>query len=68
MDGPRQLKSWLDAKGITREQGAEALGVHVTTLYRWLEGKQPNLDQAARMQSVTGIPATAWAKTKEKTT
>ena len=68
MDGPRQLKAWLDAKGGTREQRAADLRVHVTTLYRWLAGnKQPNLNQAAHMQDVAGIPATAWAEpVKEK--
>ena len=40
---------------------AAQVGVHVTTVYRWL-GKKRGIkpDQARKLEKATGIPATAW--------
>ena len=69
MTGQDQLKAWMERTGRTTADTAASLGVNLSTVYRWLDGsRQPSLNQATHMQSITGIPATAWAEPTKETT
>jgi len=63
------LREWIGRQGRTQADAALAVGVHFSTVSRWLSGdSRPSLNQATRMQSVTGIPVTTWAVPLKETT
>jgi len=67
-EGHRRFSAWLDLTGKTQSNVAEDLGVSLSTVCRWVGGsRRPGINQAVKIQSVTGIPVPAWAKPKEKT-
>ncbi len=56
------LRDWLDHDTRPKREIADALGVSTVSLWRIAEGKQtPSLALAVRLQTLTGIPAAAFA-------
>lgn len=55
------LAEWLREADISRANFAKLIGAS-GNLWRWMVGAcAPSLDYAARIESITGIPARMWA-------
>jgi hypothetical protein len=51
---PAALRAWLSENGYTREAFALEIGVHPTTVYRWLRGSIP-IPRSVEL-ALTGLP------------
>jgi transcriptional regulator with XRE-family HTH domain len=63
-DGYARLRRWLESKGWTLQRLADVLGVGLSAVTAWGQGRtRPSLDTAAAIEAVTGgsVPATVWA-------
>lgn len=60
--GPQLLSAYLETKGCAQEALAQELGVHQSTLSRWVSGKQrPDIDCILKLRDLCEIPVEAWA-------
>jgi transcriptional regulator with XRE-family HTH domain len=60
--GSALLAAYVAAEGLTQQEAAQRLGIHQSTLSRWVCGKQrPDIDQVLRLRDEIGIPVEAWA-------
>lgn len=60
--GPALLAAYMAAEGRTQQGVALRLGIHQSTLSRWVSGKhKPDIDWALRLRDEAGIPVEAWA-------
>ncbi len=65
--GRALFRDWLGSGSQTKV--AEALGVHVNLVHRWLDGsRRPSLDMAATIERATSgaVPAIAWTEEDEQ--
>jgi len=63
MTAREQLKQWLAYEGRKKSWLAEQCQVNNSTLTRWLTGETiPHPLAREAMESVTGIPASAWVQ------
>jgi transcriptional regulator with XRE-family HTH domain len=60
--GPEQLKDWMHRRRFMQREVAEHLGIHFTFVCQLIAGKRsPGLDNAIKIERLTGIPVEAWA-------
>lgn len=58
-----QLVRWLRRNACTQAALAKRVDTHHANVSRWISGTRvPHVRFAARIESVTGIPAGAWAQ------
>jgi transcriptional regulator with XRE-family HTH domain len=63
--GPDQLRDWMRRRGFTQADAARYLAVDEPYVSVLLSGKRtPGLDNAIRLERLTGIPVEAWASTE----
>lgn len=66
MTAPERLKAYLDRTGQNQVQFANESGFSEPFVCQLLNGtRRPSLDKAARLEALTGIPASAWASTED---
>lgn len=59
--GPNQLREWIDRKGLADGEAAKVIGVDFTYISKLVNGhRQPSLDNAVKIERVTGVPVGAW--------
>lgn len=57
-----RLLLWRRRQGLSQHAAALLLGVASAQLYKYETGRgRPSLDNAVRMEPITGIPASAWS-------
>lgn len=62
--GSHDLAASMAARGWSRAEAAEAIGVDVSVLRRWLKGQRvPSVHNAARIEAIFSIAARAWSET-----
>lgn len=63
--GRARLRAWITrGKFDSDRQAAETLGVHPVVLSQWLSGtRRPDLDNAVRIEQITGIAVESWLQT-----
>jgi len=67
MNGPQQLREWMERTRRDVATASDFIGVSQSTLYRLLdESRKPSLRLATIIQSITGIPATVWAEARRE--
>lgn len=60
--GSTQLGDWLDRSRLDQRAGAKRLGIHYTTLNKFLTGvRSPGRETAIDIEAKTGIPVAAWS-------
>lgn len=64
-NGAARLREWIGrAKFESQREAADALGVHEVVLCQWLSGDRiPDLDNAHRLEDITGISTESWRLT-----
>lgn len=56
---------WLHLSRFSQADVARQLGRNRSVITQWKTGvKRPTLDDAVRLEAITGIPASAWATTR----
>ncbi len=62
--GRERLKAWIERSKMNQSEAAVVLGVHEVVLSQWLTGaRKPGLDNAHRIEEVTGIATQSWLLT-----
>lgn len=57
------LQRWMRGREISAPELAEKIGVSRIQIHSYISGaKRPNLDHAAELERITGIPARRWAE------
>lgn len=65
MNGPSLLSSHLALRGLSRSGLAARLKVARSLVSMWLSGERvPGLQNATAIEKETGVPHTAWIKSK----
>ncbi len=60
--GSTQLEAWLKRAGLDQRAGAKQLGIHYTTLNKFVAGvRSPGRETAIAIEARTGIPVAAWS-------
>lgn len=60
--GPEQLSDWMRRRGFTQADACRYLGVDPSYLSHLMAGRRgPALDNALKLERLTGIPVEAWA-------
>jgi plasmid maintenance system antidote protein VapI len=63
--GAWQLRDWMTRRGLLQNEAAEALGFHEAFISQLVNGRRsPGLNNALKIERVTGIPVSAWASTR----
>lgn len=59
-----RFAQWLEKSGLNQSDVARQLGRHRSFVTQIRKGiRRPVLDDAAKLEALTGIPAAAWAAT-----
>ncbi len=58
--GTQMLVAWLDQPGRDLTGLARDIGVSITSVRNWRDGKRPKIAQWAKLEKACGIPVTAW--------
>jgi len=63
--GRERLADWVERSKVrSQREAADLLGVHPVVLNQWLSGQRtPDLDNAHRIEDVTGIATESWRLT-----
>lgn len=63
--GSEQLRDWMRRRGFKQADAARYLGVDEPYVSVLLSGKRtPGLDNAVKLERLTGIPVEAWASSE----
>ena len=63
--GPEQFKDWMHRRRFMQKEAADYLGWHESYVSHLLSGKRlPGLDNALRLERLSGIPVEAWASSE----
>jgi transcriptional regulator with XRE-family HTH domain len=52
----------MDGRDLTQARAASLLNEKQAVISRWLLGVMPRIDKAVRIERLTGVPVTDWAK------
>lgn len=64
--GRKQFKDWIARRGFQQQHAADYLGFHVTYISQLCTGGgRPSLDNAVKIERLTGIPVAAWVSKRE---
>jgi hypothetical protein len=63
-NGAALLRAWMQKNKIGQVAAANAIGCSQQNVSRWLAGANPDIDWAIPIESATGIPVSAWEKSK----
>ena len=59
--GAEQLKDWMHRRRFMQQEAAEYFGWHFTYVSQLITGARlPGLDNAIKLERMTGIPVEAW--------
>ena len=59
--GRERLAQWIKRSKLNQIETARLIGIHETQLSQILAGnRRPGLDNAVKIEAVTGIPVEAW--------
>lgn len=62
--GRERLRDWIDRSKLNQREASEVLGCHDVVLSQWLSGaRTPGLDNAHRIEDITGISTESWRLT-----
>jgi len=67
--GAARLARWLEKNRKHKVAFSREVGVTDVTLWRWLNGERvPQLGHSLAIETITGIPASAWVPATKKAT
>ena len=64
LSGPDHLRDWMARRSVNQSKAAELLDISTVYLSQILNGvRQPGLNNALKIERLTGIPCESWART-----
>lgn len=64
--GPSQLRDWMARRHFNQAETAAFFGWYESVISQYLGGQRiPNLENAVKIEELTGIPVTAWLSSSD---
>jgi len=63
--GRERLRDWIKRSQVSQTQAAKILSVHPVMISEWLGGtRRPGLENAVKIEQITGISVESWLLTE----